>query len=193
MPARLSGSMAALIPLDESHINELWKTAKDEKLWEHYVFRKMGSLEKFKELMMDAIEKIPGGKEFTFTIIDKSKSKMIGSTRFLDISPESRSLEIGWTWIARYLHGTGFNAECKYLLLKHCFEEMKAIRVSFKTDSNNIPSQKALENIGAKYEGILRNHMIRDDGTYRHSVYYSIIENEWESVKNILIKSSVKL
>jgi RimJ/RimL family protein N-acetyltransferase len=188
MPARLGGNKAALIPLDESHINELWETAKDESLWEHYTFRKMESYEKFKDFMMSAINQMPGGKEFTFTIIDKDKSKMIGSTRFLDISPESRSLEIGWTWIAPYLQGSGFNAECKYLLLKYCFEEMKTIRVFFKTDSQNIRSQKGLAKIGAKYEGTLRNHMIREDGTYRHSAYYSIIEDDWEQIKKHIEK-----
>lgn len=192
MPARLDGNKAALIPIDESHIDELWNTAKDEQLWEHYTFRKMESYERFRDFMMSSINQMPIGKEFTFTIIDKDKGKMIGSTRFLDISPETRSLEIGWTWIAQYLQGTGFNAECKYLLLKYCFEEMKAIRVFFKTDSNNIRSKKALEKIGAKFEGTVRNHMIRDDGTYRHSAYYSIIEDEWEETKKHIEKLIIK-
>jgi RimJ/RimL family protein N-acetyltransferase len=126
------------------------------------------------------------GSEYTFTITDNRINMMVGGTSFLDIQPGTRSLEIGRTWIAKYLQGTGFNEECKLLLLKFCFEEMKTIRVFFKTDSNNIRSQKALEKIGAKYEGIHRNHMIRDDGTYRHSVYYSIIEDEWEDVKKLL-------
>ena len=97
-----------------------------------------------------------------------------------------RSLEIGRTWLAKELHDTGFNAECKFLLLRYCFEELKLIRVFFKTDSNNLRSQKAMEKIGAKFEGILRNHMIREDGTFRHSAYYSIIEGEWEEIKQIL-------
>ena len=130
--------------------------------------------------------KLTSGNEFTFTIIDNRIGRMIGGTSFLDIQTETRSLEIGRTWIAKYLQGTRFNEECKLLLLTFCFEEMKTIRVFFKTDSNNKRSQKALEKIGAKYEGILRNHMIREDGTFRHSAYYSIIESEWESVKKLL-------
>ena len=88
----------------------------------------------------------------------------------------------------KYLHGTGFNVECKYLLLRHCFETLGLIRVFFKTDSNNIRSQKAMEKIGAKYEGTLRNHMIREDGSLRHSAYYSIIKEEWLEVKKHLEK-----
>jgi RimJ/RimL family protein N-acetyltransferase len=185
-PEVLEGNRVKLIPLEAWHSKELWETAKDETLWEHYTFRKMETFEKFKEFIDYSIDMMVSGSEFTFTITDNRIGRMVGGTSFLDILPESRSLEIGRTWIAKYLQRTGFNEECKLHLLKYCFEEMKAIRVFFKTDSNNKRSQKALEKIGAKYEGILRNHMIRDDGTYRHSAYYSIIESEWESVKKLL-------
>ena len=186
MPDVLEGKWVKLIPLRKEHTAELWESASDENLWEHYTFRKMGSYENFVRFTEHSINEDLTGKEFTFTIIDKKTGKAIGGTSFLDIQPSSRSLEIGRTWIARYLHGSGFNAECKYLLLKYCFEELKLIRVFFKTDSNNIRSQKAREKIGAKYEGTLRNHMIREDGTYRHSAYYSIIESEWSEVKGKL-------
>lgn len=188
-PDVLEGKRVKLIPLEAWHSKELWETAKDESLWEFYTFRKMESFDKFKEFIDHSVEKMTSGDEFTFTITDNMIGRMVGGTSFLDIQPESRSLEIGRTWIAKYLQRTGFNEECKLYLLKYCFEEMKAIRVFFKTDSNNKRSQKALEKIGAKYEGILRNHMIREDGTFRHSAYYSIIESEWENVKkNLTVK-----
>ena len=183
MPEVLEGNRAKLVPLTNEHTKELWDSARDESLWEHYTFRKMGSYENFEKFINSSINEARTGKEFTFTIIDKKTGRAAGGTSFLDIQPASRSLEIGRTWLAKELHGSGFNAECKYLLLKYCFEELKLIRVFFKTDSNNIRSQKAMEKIGAKYEGILRNHMIREDGTFRHSAYYSIIESEWETVK----------
>ena len=190
MPEALEGKRAKLIPLTMEHAEELWETAKDESIWTHYTFRKIENIEKFREFLKASLEEASAGKGFTFTIIDKSTGRMKGGTSFLDIQPASRSLEIGRTWIAKELQGTGFNAECKYLLLKYCFEELELIRVFFKTDSNNIRSQKAMEKIGAKYEGTLRNHMIREDGTFRHSAYYSIIESEWGEVKKILVKQS---
>lgn len=186
MPEVLEGERVKMIPLRIDHAEELWETAKDESIWTHYTFRKIESLEKFKEFLRASLAEAESGKGFTFTIIDKSTGKMKGGTSFLDIQPASRSLEIGRTWIAKELQGKGFNTECKYHLLKYCFEELGLIRVFFKTDSNNIRSQKAMEKIGAKFEGILRNHMIREDGTFRHSAYYSIIEGEWEVVKQIL-------
>ena len=175
-----------LVELNQSHTGELWQYAKDESLWEHYTFRKMESEQKFEAFIRNTLHEAETGKEFTFAIIDSTTGHLCGTTSFLDIQPASRSLEIGRTWIASHLHGTGFNAECKFLLLRFCFEKLGLIRVFFKTDSNNLRSQKAMEKIGAKYEGTLRNHMIREDGTFRHSAYYSIIEGEWEEVKHIL-------
>ena len=183
MPEVLEGNRVKLIPLVMDHAEELWESAKNEDLWQHYTFRRMENFDKFKDFLAGSLKEAESGRGFTFTIIDKASGKMRGGTSFLDIQPASRSLEIGRTWLAKELHGTGFNAECKFLLLRYCFEEMKLIRVFFKTDSNNIRSQKAMEKIGAKFEGVLRNHMIRDDGTFRHSAYYSIIEGEWEEVK----------
>jgi len=186
MPVVLEGNRVKLIPLVMGHAEELWESAQNDDLWEHYTFRKMESFEKFKDFLSGSLKEADSGKGFTFTIIDKATGKMVGGTSFLDIQPASRSLEIGRTWLAKELHGTGLNAECKFLLLRYCFEELKLIRVFFKTDSNNLRSQKAMEKIGAKFEGILRNHMIREDGTFRHSAYYSIIEGEWEEIKQIL-------
>lgn len=186
MPDVLEGKRVKMIPLKIEHADELWETAKDESIWTYYTFRRIENINKFKEFLQSSLVEAESGKGFTFTIIDKSTGKMKGGTSFLDIQPASRSLEIGRTWIAKELQGTGFNAGCKYLLLKYCFEELKLIRVFFKTDSNNIRSQKAMEKIGAKSEGILRNHMIREDGTFRHSAFYSIIESEWEGVKEKL-------
>lgn len=186
MPEVLEGNRVKLIPLVMDHAEELWESAKNEDLWQHYTFRRMENFDKFKDFLAGSLKEAETGKGFTFTIIDKATGKMRGGTSFLDIQPASRSLEIGRTWLAKELHGTGFNAECKFLLLRYCFEEMKLIRVFFKTDSNNIRSQKAMEKIGARFEGVLRNHMIRDDGTFRHSAYYSIIEGEWKEVKEKL-------
>jgi RimJ/RimL family protein N-acetyltransferase len=187
-PEKIEGKKAVIIPLSVTHIDELWETAQDESLWRYYAFQKMNNLERFKQFIINSIETAGKGNEYTFTLIDKSSGKMIGGASFLDISPENRSLEIGRTWIAPYLQGSGFNTEVKHLLLKYCFEELHLGRVFFKTDSTNTRSRQALEKIGAKYEGTLRNHMLREDDSYRHSAYYSIIDSEWETVKRSLEK-----
>ncbi len=110
----------------------------------------------------------------------------MGETRYLTIEPTNRGLEIGWTWLSPEIQRTGVNTECKYLLMRHAFEQLGAIRVQLKTHHNNIRSQRAIERLGAVKEGVLRNHMIMPDGSYRHSVYYSVIESEWPSVKSRL-------
>ena len=121
-----------------------------------------------------------------FAIIDKKSGKIVGSTRFANIDHANRRAEIGWTWIARPWQRSAINTEAKYLLLTHAFERMGCIRVEFKTDSINEQSRNALLRIGAREEGILRNHMITPTGRIRHSVYFSIIEEEWAGVKQKL-------
>lgn len=188
-PSKLEDSKASLVQLEAKHTDDLYEYGKDESLWTHYTFREMRTYERFRDFIMASVTAMQEGvNEYTFCIIDKQTGKPVGTTSFLDIQPASKSLEIGRTWLAKHLHGTGFNIECKYLLLKHCFETLGLIRVFFKTDSNNIRSQKAMEKIGAKYEGTLRNHMIREDGSFRHSAYYSIIKEEWPDVKVYLEK-----
>jgi RimJ/RimL family protein N-acetyltransferase len=114
--------------------------------------------------------------------------RVAGATRYLNIVPEFRGLEIGGTWYGLGFQRTAVNTECKYLLLQYAFETLSCIRVQFKTDSRNVRSQRAIERIGAKHEGILRNHMILPDGRFRDSVYYSILDNEWPGVKDNLAK-----
>ena len=117
--------------------------------------------------------------QFPFVIRHKLSGGLVGSTRFLDIQSSHRKLEIGSTWLIPEYWATSVNLECKLLLLTYCFEKLNAFRVQLKTDENNIRSRKAIEKIGGVFEGILRNDMIRDNGTKRNSAYYSIIEEEW--------------
>ncbi len=111
---------------------------------------------------------------------------MAGATRYLNIVPKDRGLEIGGTWYGPEFQRTAVNTECKYLLLRHAFESLGCIRVQLKTDLRNERSQKAIERIGAVKEGVLRNHMILPDGRIRHSVFYSILDSEWLEVKKRL-------
>ncbi|MEX1276209.1 MAG: GNAT family protein, partial [Bacteroidota bacterium] len=116
----------------------------------------------------------------------RSSGTVVGSTRFANIERTHRRLEIGWTWVARAWQRTPINTEAKYLMLTHAFETLGCIRVELKTDSLNEKSRKAMLRIGAKEEGTLRNHMITQEGRIRHSVYYSITNDEWPGVKRLL-------
>ena len=118
---------------------------------------------------------------FAQVLIESGRA--IGGTTYMDIQHANRGVEIGSTWIGRAHHGTRVNPEAKYLLLRHAFEEQGAIRVQLKTDSRNLQSQRAIEKLGAVKEGILRNHMIMPDGHYRHTVMYSLTDDEWPAAK----------
>jgi RimJ/RimL family protein N-acetyltransferase len=124
--------------------------------------------------------------QIPFAIVERAGGAAVGSTRFLDIQPANRSLEIGYTWIGRRWQRTAVNTACKLLLLTHVFETLRAHRVQFKTDRRNERSQRALEGIGAVFEGILRRNMVLADGFVRDSVYYSVIDAEWPEVRELL-------
>ncbi len=175
-----------LIPLESRHFEELTNLACEPKIWE-FIPVDMSNSEKCQIAFSNAIIQKEKGNQFPFVIIHKQENKIIGSTRLMNIEPEFKKLEIGWTWLHPDYWASAVNLECKLLLLNFCFDELKTIRVQFKTDENNIRSQKAIRKIGAQFEGILRNDMIRDNGTYRNSVYFSIIIKEWQAVRTHLM------
>ena len=142
--------------------------------------------EEMKHYVDTAIQEQAEGKSLPFAVVGTVSSKAIGSTRYGNIDTAHRRVEIGWTWIARRWQRTGVNTEAKLLLLTHTFETLGCIRVEFKTDSTNNQSRNALLRIGAKEEGVLRNHIIAPGGRIRHSVYYSIIDLEWKEIKSSL-------
>ncbi len=181
----LHGETVNLIPLEKNHFSELLILAADKKIWEFYTLDGSIPARISEELEKGLIEK-ERGTQFPFVIVHKLTNKIIGSTRFLDIHPEHRKLEIGWTWLAPQYWATEINLECKLLLLTFCFEQLHTVRVQLKTDERNIRSRKAIEKIGGKFEGILRNEMIRDNGTFRNSAIYSIIDTEWKELKHVL-------
>jgi RimJ/RimL family protein N-acetyltransferase len=121
-----------------------------------------------------------------FAIVDLATGRAIGSTRYLDISPHDRHVEIGWTWLGKDYWRTPINTECKYLLLRHAFETLGCIRVSLKTDLRNERSQRAIERIGGVREGVWRRVVVMHDGYQRSSVFYSILDDEWTGVKKRL-------
>ena len=186
-PGILSSETVELRPMNESHFAELESIAADKRIWQFYTLDGSKS-ERIREALESALEEKQKGTQFPFVIFHKQHLRLVGSTRFLDIQLKNKKLEIGWTWLQPEFWATSVNPECKLLLLTYCFESLRLYRVQFKTDENNLRSRNAIEKVGGKFEGILRNDMLRDDGTKRNSAYYSIIEKEWPIAKMNLKK-----
>src|SRR6266513_716872 len=181
-PVTLTGARAKLIPMEASHAEALYQAGGSPEIWP-YMPLWPKTPDDMRRLVREALAAREKGSEFPFVIVDQQTGRIVGSTRFLEITPAHRGIEIGWTWLARETWRTPINTECKYLLLKHCFETLGAIRVQLKTDARNIRSQQAIERIGGVREGVLRHHRIMPDGYLRDSVYYSILLEEWPAVK----------
>lgn len=178
----LQGEVVRLEPMSVDHLDGLCEVGLDESLWT-LIPTKVASREDMLAYIESAIADRERGVALPFVTIEKESGKIIGSTRFGNIDTANLRTEIGWTWIAPAWQRSRVNTEAKLLMLNHAFEAWKCIRVEFKTDSLNERSRDAIKRIGAAEEGIFRNHMITSSGRFRHSVYFSIIETEWESVK----------
>lgn len=184
-PITLEGKRVKLVPLQQDHLPDLIQVARNRSIWEHLPLD--GSDEKILAgNLKTAILKRAYGEQYPFTVIDKEKDRIYGSTRLFEIFPEHKKLEIGWTWYDPAYWGNGYNAECKLLLLTYCFEVLKANRVQLKTRNTNLRSQAAIKKIGAKFEGILRKDRIMLNGEVRDTIMFSIVDDEWEEVKAML-------
>lgn len=178
----LTGTTVDLAPLEPKHFFDLAALAFDKRIWEFCPFN-CSDAGRFREIFNDALSERDRGTQFPFVVIHKAHGKFIGGTRFLDIQQSHRKLEIGWTWLAPDYWATPANLECKMLLMTFGFETLRASRIQLKADENDQRSRKVLERMGGRFEGILRNDMIRDNQTIRHSAMYSIIDTDWEMVK----------
>lgn len=181
-PVILEGQHVRLEPLLLEHHAALCEVGLDEELW-RWTLTSIETPEEMRAYLETALEEQARGVSLPFASIEKASGRIVGSTRYGNIDKAHRRLEIGWTWVGRNWQRTPINTEAKYLMLQHAFERLDCIRVEFKTDSLNERSRRALLRIGAKEEGIFRNHMITASGRIRHSVYYSIIDSEWPTVK----------
>jgi len=185
-PVTLTGKDVRLEPLSESHVPGLAEVGIGQKFWHLMLYGDMKTDADMRSWVQDMLKRAKKGADLPFAVIDLTTGRVAGATRYLNIMPKDRGLEIGGTWYGADFQRTGINTESKYLLMKHAFETLRAIRVQFKTDLRNERSQKAIERIGAKKEGILRNHMILPDGYIRDSVFYSVVDSEWPEVKKKL-------
>lgn len=182
-PVVLKGENVRLEPLSQDHAQGLFNRGQEVADWEFLPRACFVDMPDTRQWIDQALE---APNQVSFAIVEQGKDKTVGSTRYLNIRPDHRSLEIGWTWLGREWQGTAVNTEVKSLLLEHAFERLRYLRVEFKTDERNFRSQKALERIGAIREGVLRNHMIVQGDYSRNSVFYSVIDSEWSEVKERL-------
>lgn len=181
-PVVLEGERVRLEPLDERHREDLVAAAAQDP----EVFRYMGMsipVHGWGSWLREAQEGVTAGRYIAWATIDRATGRAVGSTRFGDISPDDGRVEIGWTWIAPSHQRTAVNTEAKLLQLRYAFDELGATRVALKTDARNLRSQAAIERLGAVREGVLRRHMRVADGFIRDTVYYSILAEEWPTVR----------
>lgn len=182
-PVTLTGAHVRLEPLDQRHAAGLL-AAVELDLFRYTPIAPASLTTEAMQAYITTSTTQPA--RIAFAIVDRASDRAVGTTSYLDIRLEHRGLEIGFTWIGKAYQGTAINPESKYLLLRHAFETLGAIRVQLKTDGRNIQSQRAIAKLGAQREGVLRRHVIMPDGYQRDTVMFSIIDDEWPTIKRQL-------
>ena len=184
-PVTLEGRYVRLEPLTLGHEEALSRVGLDEDVW-RWIPVSVRTRQEMAAYVETALRDQASGMALPFVQVEKSSGRVVGSTRCANIERAHHRLEIGWTWVGHAWQRTAVNTEAKYLLLQHAFETLGCMRVELKTDSLNERSRAAILRIGAREEGIFRNHMITASGRARHTVYYSIVDTEWPEVKRRL-------
>ena len=181
-PIALEGAYVRLLPLTLYHLDGLCAVGLEEELWKWVPTRVLDrrQMQEYVELALDEQRR---GLSLPFVTTLKDTGQIVGSTRYANISVKDGRLEIGWTWIGKPWQRSAVNTEAKYLMLRHAFEALGCSRVELKTDGLNEKSRAAILRIGAKQDGILRKHTMTYSGRIRDTVYFSIIDDEWPSVK----------
>jgi N-acetyltransferase len=177
----LEGRIVRLEPLEPRHEEGLWLASRDPLTWRFLSVTQPATPDEFHTFVQQALDAGGAGGELPFVTI--RAGEVVGSTRFLALRPEHRSVEIGWTWLHPSVWGSGANVEAKYLQMEHAFGVWDCRRVEWKTDAQNERSCRALAALGATFEGIHRQHMLVRDGENRDSAWYSVTDDEWPSVR----------
>jgi N-acetyltransferase len=177
----LKGQLCTLTNLMPVHLPQLAQIAADPAIWQHLPIRGWQS-DIFWAWAEETMVQKADGLIYPFVIIDNATHEVVGTTRFQDLYLAHRKMDIGWTWFDPSVWGTGINTEAKMLMLHYAFDKCGVVRIGFKVDENNLRSQRALEKLGAYREGIFRKHLIRPDGTYRTSYFYSITDDDWARI-----------
>ena len=181
-PITLTGKHIRLEPMRPAHAGALLEAGRSPEIWQWMPVRPAAA-DAMDRWLQQAMLAESQGREYPFVVIRRADDRVIGSTRYLDVQPDDRGVEIGWTWYSPDAWGGVVNPEAKYLLMCHAFDDWRAIRVALKTDIKNLHSQSAIKKLGARYEGTLRNQRIRSNGSYRDTMVFSVTESEWPAVK----------
>jgi RimJ/RimL family protein N-acetyltransferase len=179
---RLEGRLVVVEPLRANHEDGLFAAARDMD-WTWMPVDASAGRDVFSSWVADALARGKAGLDVPFVTLDAASGEPLGSTRFLNLRPEHRGLEIGWTWLRRSAWGSGANVEAKLLMLDHAFERHGCMRVEFKTDARNERSRCALEALPARFEGVFAKHMLVQGGQVRDSAWYSITDEDWPAVR----------
>ncbi|HSD00623.1 MAG TPA: GNAT family protein [Casimicrobiaceae bacterium] len=184
-PVTLRGTHAVLEPLAPEHLEGVRAAAADGGLWRLWYTSVPvpEATQAWFDKALDVRERLGG---MTFVVREAASGDIVGSTRYFNVDAPNRRLEIGHTWYAKRAQRTAINTECKLLLLGHAFETLSCIAVEFRTHWFNHASRRAIERLGAKQDGVLRNHQLSPDGSRRDTVVFSILEGEWPAVKTHL-------
>lgn len=181
-PIVLEGRHVRLVPMTREHVPELWEAGRDPDLW-RLTMAQVHSEDDMRRYVEAALTAQAAGTTLPFVTTEAATGRVIGSTRFGNVEPAHRRVEIGWTWIAPAWQRTAINTEAKYLMMRHAFERLGCLRVELKTDALNERSRRAIGRIGATEEGILRKHQVTEGGRVRDTVYFSVTDDEWPVVR----------
>jgi RimJ/RimL family protein N-acetyltransferase len=181
-PLVLEGRLVRLEPLRRDHHAALCAVGLDPEIW-RWTAGHVDNAEEMRAYIDRALARQAEGSVLPFATVERATGRVVGSTRFAHFEPKDRRVEIGWTWIGRGSQRTGINVEAKYVMLRHAFETLGLNRVELKTDALNAASRRAILGIGATEEGILRRHMVTSRGRVRDTVLFSIVADEWPSVR----------
>ena len=177
-----------LEPMTAAHADGLWAASRDERTWTWLSVLQPTTREELDAYVGDALANAAAGLELPLVTVRREDDRIVGSTRFLALRPEHRSVEIGWTWLHPDAWGTGINVEAKLLMLEHAFERLGCLRVELKTDARNERSRGAMAALPAQFEGVHRKAMLVRGGERRDSAWYSVIDEEWPDVRANLLR-----
>jgi len=185
-PVTLSAHGVTLLPLSLAHEDGLKAAAADGELWKLRI-TSVPEPENTRKYIEDALAMREAGNRFAFAVTDSATGEVLGSTSYHDIIPAVRRVEIGYTWYAKSHQRTHVNTVCKLLMMGHAFDTLGCHVVGWRTDNYNFASQRAIERLGARKDGVIRGHALRRDGTIRDTVMYSMRSGEWPEAKAQLL------
>jgi N-acetyltransferase len=184
----LEGELVRLEPLSPAREEGLWEASRDARTWQWLSVEQPQTREEMRAYLDAAYANQADRSEFPLVTVRRADDTVVGSTRYLALRPEHRSVEIGWTWLTPDAWGTGINIEAKLLMLEHAFERFGCLRVELKTDARNERSRGAMAALPAQFEGVHRKAMLVRGGQRRDSAWYSVIDDEWPEVRANLLR-----